>query len=65
MIFVFFIKNRAAAVLAIVKLMFIKGINVYKVLMYIGQALSGGVAWMQTSNMMMEELVLRCPCLHW
>lgn len=30
MIFVFFIKNRAAAVLAIVKLMFIRGINVYK-----------------------------------
>lgn len=28
MIFVFFIKNRAAAVLAIVKLMFIRGINV-------------------------------------
>lgn len=27
MIFVFFIKNRAAAVLAIVKLMFIRGIN--------------------------------------
>lgn len=30
MIFVFFIKNRAAAVLAIVKLIFIGGINVYK-----------------------------------
>lgn len=30
MIFVFFIKNRAAAVQAIVKLMFIRGINVYK-----------------------------------
>lgn len=28
MIFVFFIKNRAAAVLSIVKLMFIRGINV-------------------------------------
>lgn len=30
MIFVFFIKNRAAAVLAIVKLMFIRGIKVHK-----------------------------------
>lgn len=29
MIFVFFIKNRAAGVLAIVKLMFIRGINLY------------------------------------
>jgi len=58
MIFVFFIKNRAAAVLAIVKLMFMKAIN------------AGSIRWHGRgegldADVMMEGLVLMCPHLYW